>query len=121
MQGHKALWGTHTCAYAGPHGHLQWSAALSLHELAPSAFPYFLLLALPSVWHRPAWAAALPVGVLLAMLALLILAMDGNMGEAYSVWCFSGVAMHLYYLLLPAWFVWPEPARRRNTTGTGIR
>ena len=84
---------------------------------ARSRTSWLLLLALPSVWHRPAWAAALPVGVLLAMLALLILAMDGNMGEAYSVWCFSGVAMSLYYLVLPAWFVWPKPARRRSTTG----
>ncbi len=107
-QGYKGLWGPATCAYAGPHGHLQWSIALSLHELLPNALPYFLLLALPLLWHRPVWVAALPGGALLAVWAALLAAMHGNMGEAGSVWCFSGVLLHVYYLLLPFHHLWVD-------------
>ena len=87
----------------------------SLHELTPSAFPYFLLAALPLAWHRPVTVAVIPVTAVLALLIGLIVTMEGNMGEAYSVWCFSGVTMNLYYLILPYWFqLWPEEESKRS-------
>ena len=90
-----------------------------MHELAPSAFPYFLLMTLPLAWHRPPPVAQLPIGAMVMMLVALVAAMEGVMGEAYSVWCFMGVALNLYYLAYP--FLFGTPQRGKGSGAAGRR
>ena len=68
---------------------------------------------------KPRQTAQLPIGAMVMMLVALVVAMEGVMGEAYSVWCLMGVALNLYYLAYP--FLFGTPQRGKGSGAAGRR
>lgn len=97
----KALGYATTCAYKGPHGHQlwQWAWTNTYSELLPNDYPYFLVqaTALALMYDK---IEATCFFAFLSLFFLLVVA-GWSVGEAGSVWCWSGILLHVFYLLFP--------------------
>jgi len=85
-----------TCTYVGPGGHLLWTFAFSHLEILPTLFTYFLFFNIAMLWYRP-FIEGVPY-----FFSLVVLFHEfhllGWSTEAYSVWCWSGIFTHAFYL-----------------------
>ena len=71
-------------------------------------------MVVPVAFARPFHIVGLPFAIFLAIFALLIVRLDGSF-EAASVWCWSALALILYFLLYP--FAIAAFARRGGSQG----
>lgn len=97
-----------TCTMEGPGGHLMWrfSASLLSLVLLPNQFVYFLLFFLPLVlFYRPFSLGGVLGLVMCALLTITFAYLRS--AEAFSVFCWQGLFVHLWVLFYP--YLFPQP------------
>jgi len=97
-----------TCAYLGSNGHLLWkfkSHSASAGNWFPNSFAYmFIGMIFPIIYHRP-WMDAGFISLLM-FVEFVLAFLYFKTAEAYSVWCWLGLTVHLWAVSYP--FVYPK-------------
>ena len=107
-----------TCTFIGAHGHLHWTLRMSMSWLSPGGFAYAVAMVVPVFFARPFAPVGMPFLIFLGIFAALIVRMGGSF-EAASVWCWSALALILYFVLYPyVLAVYPE---RRARAGDKVQ
>jgi hypothetical protein len=116
QHGYRSYMGRETCTYIGKHGHLQWSIAMieqwtialgndKFHHVFHIGSPispqnYILLAACAVILAKPWHLFAGMIGAMEFLFLWQEWYMDWSF-EAASVWCWSGILVHIYCLLQP--------------------
>jgi hypothetical protein len=96
---YKSYTNDKTCTYFGSNGHLQWSIATLDSFFTPNAYAYSLLW-LSCIFARPLRLLGGIFAFGLFMFLFFLVEMRGSF-EAGSVWCWSGIILHLYLVVQP--------------------
>jgi len=97
---YKSYTNDKTCTYIGRYGHhLQWTIATLDSFFTPNAYTYSLLW-ISCIFARPRrlFSGIFAFGLFLFIFFLVQL---GGSFEAGSVWCWSGIILHLYLIVQP--------------------
>lgn len=80
-------------------GHLHWVWKMSASYMMPNAYPYFLL-GVACLWARPLMLVSGAVAFYLVVFTAVLFSFDTSM-EAASVWCWTAVGLHLFFIAQP--------------------
>jgi hypothetical protein len=106
-----------TCAYIGRSGHhLHWTSAYADTHMSPNTFAYVLLW-IPLVFARPLRFCALPFLLMLGVFGFQLYALNGSY-EAGSIWCWSALNVHIYFLVQP--HIWPIIVEELESNGKKV-
>ena len=88
-----------TCTYIGPNGHLFWTLATADCSTTPNMSCY-ILLCCSLAYARPKRFVA---GIALFMVGLVVALNSYYQGsvETGSMWCWTGILMHAYFIVQP--------------------
>jgi hypothetical protein len=83
----------------GEHGHLHWQWGLGFEKIMPNPGFFYILVLVTVFFLMPDKIEAIFFSCF-TMLLLIWRALWGQ-AEGSSVWCFSGVGLHVFYLVYP--------------------
>ena len=82
-----------------PAGHIHWVWKFPAAYFAPNAYAYFLF-GIAAVAARPLHVVSGPVGFYLVLFGCILLGFRFTM-EAASVWCWTALGLHAYFIAQP--------------------
>jgi hypothetical protein len=94
----RGAYGFASCSWVGEHGHIHWVWKMAHVPYAPLAYAY-LLFTVSALFARPLHVTSGPLAVMLATWAVLAIAIGGM--EAASVWCWTAIGLHAYFVAHP--------------------
>jgi hypothetical protein len=83
----------------GEHGHLHWQWGLGFEKMLPNPGFFYILVLGTAFFLMPDKIEAI-FFICFTVLLLIWRALWGQ-AEGSSVWCFSGVGLHVFYLVYP--------------------
>jgi len=91
-----------SCAYVGDNGHLHWQWGLTYAKYAPNYIFIYLLIGSTSGYYLYILVDKIEavIWVFFFLLLFLWVVLLGD-AEGSSMWCWSGILIHLFYLVYP--------------------